>query len=271
MRDLPGRTSRPHHDLRGRAARRPDLRRAHERVPRLYHVLGGALSPLDGVEPEHLRIDELIGRVERNGVQEVVLATNPNMTGEATAALPRRPPARPRARHAARERAPRRRRPRVRGRSHTWPRAGRPQGDGVTTTEYEAVPAVARDEAAPRSDTVVMKFGGTSVADAEKLKHVARRLVAARENGARVVAVLSAMGSTTDELLELARQISARPEPRELDMLISVGERISCALAAMAIQDLGHEAISLTGSQAGIVTDTVHGEGEDRGRPREAN
>jgi aspartate kinase len=67
------------------------------------------------------------------------------------------------------------------------------------------------------------------------------------------------MGTTTDELLDLARQISSRPDPRELDMLISVGERISCALAAMAIHDLGHEAISLTGSQAGIVTDTVHG------------
>src|SRR5881409_1532568 len=104
-----------------------------------------------------------------------------------------------------------------------------------------------------------MKFGGTSVGDPEKLKNVARRLVGARENGARVVAVVSAMGSTTDDLLDLARQVSARPEPRELDMLISVGERISCALAAMAIYDLGHEAISLTGSQAGIVTDTVHG------------
>src|SRR5437867_8580162 len=104
-----------------------------------------------------------------------------------------------------------------------------------------------------------MKFGGTSVADAEKLRSVARRLVAARESGARVVAVLSAMGTTTDELLDLARRVSRRPEPRELDMLISVGERISCALAAMAIHDLGHEAISLTGSQAGIVTDTVHG------------
>ncbi|OLD99603.1 MAG: aspartate kinase [Actinobacteria bacterium 13_1_20CM_4_69_9] len=104
-----------------------------------------------------------------------------------------------------------------------------------------------------------MKFGGTSVGDPEKLKSVARRLVAARESGARVVAVVSAMGSTTDDLLDLARQVSPRPEPRELDMLISVGERISCALAAMAIYDLGHEAISLTGSQAGIVTDTVHG------------
>ncbi|MBA3364964.1 MAG: aspartate kinase [Actinobacteria bacterium] len=107
--------------------------------------------------------------------------------------------------------------------------------------------------------TVVMKFGGTSVADPERLKAVARRLVATSEKGNRVVAVLSAMGDTTDHLHDLARQISLRPAPRELDMLVSVGERISCALAAMAIHDLGREAISLTGSQAGIVTDTVHG------------
>ena len=79
------------------------------------------------------------------------------------------------------------------------------------------------------------------------------------EAGVRVVAVLSAMGRTTDELLDLAHQISDTPDARELDMLVSVGERISCALCAMAIHDLGHEAISLTGSQAGIVTDTVHG------------
>ncbi|MGI9113361.1 MAG: aspartate kinase [Gaiellaceae bacterium] len=104
-----------------------------------------------------------------------------------------------------------------------------------------------------------MKFGGTSVGDPEKLKRVAARLVAAREAGYRVVGVLSAMGKTTDELLELAREVSASPDPRELDMLVSVGERISCALTAMAIVDLGHEAISLAGSQAGIVTDTVHG------------
>jgi aspartate kinase len=129
----------------------------------------------------------------------------------------------------------------------------------VTTTDYEAVPAVERDADAARLGTVVMKFGGSSVADPEKLKNVARRLVAAREAGTRVVAVLSAMGTTTDELLDLAQQISATPDPRELDMLVSVGERISCALCAMAIHDLGHEAISLTGSQAGIVTDTVHG------------
>ena len=99
----------------------------------------------------------------------------------------------------------------------------------MTTTDYEAVPAVERDDAALHLGTVVMKFGGTSVADPDKLKSVARRLVAARETGSRVVAVLSAMGSTTDELLDLARRVSARPEPRELDMLISVGERISCA------------------------------------------
>ena len=110
----------------------------------------------------------------------------------------------------------------------------------------------------PRLGTVVMKFGGTSVGDPEKLKRVAERMVATCEAGNRVVGVLSAMGDTTDDLVELAYKISPNPDPREMDMLISVGERISCALAAMAIHDLGHEAISLTGSQAGIVTDTVH-------------
>jgi aspartate kinase len=127
------------------------------------------------------------------------------------------------------------------------------------TTQYESLPAVAGEAAPIRAGTVVMKFGGTSVADTERIKAVARRLVAAREAGHRVVAVLSAMGDTTDELLRLAHEISPHPTPRELDMMISVGERVSCALAAMAIHDLGHEAISLTGSQAGIVTDTVHG------------
>jgi aspartate kinase len=104
-----------------------------------------------------------------------------------------------------------------------------------------------------------MKFGGSSVADTGKITEVARRLVRAREEGQRVVGVLSAMGDTTDELIRLAHEISPRPHPREYDMLISVGERISNALCAMAVHDLGHEAISLTGSQAGIVTDTVHG------------
>jgi aspartate kinase len=129
----------------------------------------------------------------------------------------------------------------------------------MVTTEYETIPALADEAPDRRAGTVVMKFGGTSVADSERLKVVARRLVAAREGGTRVVAVLSAMGDTTDELVRLAHEISALPKARELDMLISVGERISCSLCAMAIHDLGHEAISLTGSQAGIVTDTAHG------------
>jgi aspartate kinase len=129
----------------------------------------------------------------------------------------------------------------------------------VTEAVYQAIPEVASDERAPHAGTVVMKFGGTSVSGPERLKAVAQRLVEAREAGNRVVGVLSAMGDTTDELLDLAREMSERPDPRELDMLISVGERISCALAAMAIVDLGQQAISLTGSQAGIVTDTVHG------------
>jgi aspartate kinase len=103
-----------------------------------------------------------------------------------------------------------------------------------------------------------MKFGGTSVADAERIKHAARRIVAQREAGRRVVAVLSARGKTTDELIAMAEEVSAFPDPREMDMLLSTGERISCALCAMAINDLGHRAISLTGSQAGIVTDTSH-------------
>jgi aspartate kinase len=108
------------------------------------------------------------------------------------------------------------------------------------------------------SNTVVMKFGGTSVAGAEQIKRAARRIVAAREAGKRAVAVLSARGKTTDELVAQALEISARPEPREMDMLLSTGERISCALCAMAIHDMGHKAISLTGSQAGIVTDSSH-------------
>jgi aspartate kinase len=127
----------------------------------------------------------------------------------------------------------------------------------VATTEFEALPSL--EGAEPRLGTLVMKFGGTSVADPAKIKDVARRIVAARAEGNRVVAVLSAMGDSTDDLVRLAYEVSPRPRPRELDMLISVGERISCALAAMAIHDLGAEAISLTGSQAGIVTDTFHG------------
>jgi aspartate kinase len=126
----------------------------------------------------------------------------------------------------------------------------------MTTIDFEAVPAVT--EAVRTPGLVVMKFGGTSVADTEKLKQVARRLVAARESGSKVVGVLSAMGKTTDDLIRLAHEVSAQPHPREYDLLVSTGERISNALCAMAIHDLGHEAVSLTGSQAGIVTDASH-------------
>ena len=129
----------------------------------------------------------------------------------------------------------------------------------MATTRYEPVPAVAADAETRGRDLLVMKFGGTSVADTTKIKEVAHRLVVAREAGNRVVGVLSAMGDSTDDLIRLAYEISPRPQPREYDMLVSVGERISNALCAMAIHDLGHEAISFTGSQAGIVTDTVHG------------
>jgi aspartate kinase len=105
---------------------------------------------------------------------------------------------------------------------------------------------------------VVMKFGGTSVAGTRELERAAKRIVAAREQGQRVVAVLSARGKTTDRLIAAAREISDRPKPREMDMLLSIGERESCALCAIAIDKLGHQAISLTGSQAGIVTDSSH-------------
>ena len=126
-------------------------------------------------------------------------------------------------------------------------------------TAFEPLPAVAPAEPATSAGTVVMKFGGTSVADPEKIRRVATRLVQAKRAGGRVVGVVSAMGQYTDELVALAQAVSSRPRPRELDMLVSVGERISCALVAMAISDLGLDAISLTGSQAGIVTDTAHG------------
>jgi aspartate kinase len=126
----------------------------------------------------------------------------------------------------------------------------------MATVEFEPVPAV--EHAAPSPGLVVMKFGGSSVADTEKLRAVAGRCAAAREAGNRVVAVLSAMGDTTDDLLRLAHDMVPQPDPRELDMLVSVGERISCSLAAMALIDRGHGATSLTGSQAGIVTDSAH-------------
>ncbi|MET9493479.1 aspartate kinase [Streptomyces sp. NPDC006552] len=105
---------------------------------------------------------------------------------------------------------------------------------------------------------VVQKYGGSSVADAEGIKRVAKRVVDAKKNGNQVVVVVSAMGDTTDELIDLAEQVSPIPAGREFDMLLTAGERISMALLAMAIKSLGHEAQSFTGSQAGVITDSVH-------------
>jgi aspartate kinase len=106
---------------------------------------------------------------------------------------------------------------------------------------------------------VVQKYGGSSVADAESIKRVARRIVETKKAGNNVVVVVSAMGDTTDELIDLANQVSPTPAGRELDMLLTAGERISMALLAMAIGNLGHDARSFTGSQAGVITDEAHG------------
>ncbi|MDT7632526.1 MAG: aspartate kinase [Pseudonocardiales bacterium] len=106
---------------------------------------------------------------------------------------------------------------------------------------------------------LVWKFGGTSVKDQDRLRAVAERMVEAQRSGRRVVAVLSAMGKTTDELSGMAYQMSSRPQMRELDALLSVGEQISCALASMAVHELGSRAVSFNGAQAGILTDGAHG------------
>src|SRR5262249_24740757 len=105
---------------------------------------------------------------------------------------------------------------------------------------------------------VVQKYGGSSVADVDKLKHVAQRVMRTQEQGHRVVVVVSAMGDTTDELLAMAKQVSPNPERRERDMLLSTGEGISMALLSMAIRELGGDAISFTGSQSGIITNDRH-------------
>ncbi len=99
---------------------------------------------------------------------------------------------------------------------------------------------------------VVQKYGGSSLADAEMIKNVARRVAASHDANNQVVAVVSAMGDTTDELIELAGQVSDRPEPRELDVLLSTGELRSCALLAMALRSTGHQAISLSGKMHGL-------------------
>ena len=106
---------------------------------------------------------------------------------------------------------------------------------------------------------IVQKYGGSSVADAESIKRVARRIARTRANGHEVIIVISAMGDTTDELMDLALQVSPRPKSRELDMLLTTGERQSAALLAMALSDLGVDAVSFTGSQAGVLTTPTHG------------
>ena len=129
-----------------------------------------------------------------------------------------------------------------------------------TVPDFDAIPA--RSDSArpqPLPGVVVLRFDEPCVTDVGAIRAVAGRLATLREAGHRVIGVLAAMGSTTSELLELARAVSPRPHDRELDMLVSMGERASCALTAMALVDLGHVAISLTGSQAGIVTDTAYG------------
>jgi aspartate kinase len=105
---------------------------------------------------------------------------------------------------------------------------------------------------------VVQKYGGTSVADAEKIRNVARRIIARKEKGDQVVVVASAMGDTTDELIKLAYQVTEHPSERELDALVSTGELVASSLLAMALRHMGHEAISLSGAQAGIKTDANH-------------
>ncbi|AHB14296.1 aspartate kinase [Dehalococcoides mccartyi] len=105
---------------------------------------------------------------------------------------------------------------------------------------------------------VVHKYGGTSVGDAERIKHVAKRIIAARQKGSDVVAVVSAMGDTTDDLIALAHKLNDCPEPREMDVLLSTGEIVSSTLLAMALKNMGQDAISLSGQQAGIRTDSAH-------------
>jgi aspartate kinase len=128
-----------------------------------------------------------------------------------------------------------------------------------TRTSIEVAVEGGRRAAAAPAAPLIWKFGGTSVADHDRLRAVAERMVAAQQSGRGVVAILSAMGKSTDHLVDEAYAMSSRPPLRELDALLSVGESISCALASMAVADLGSHAVSLTGTQAGISTDDRHG------------
>jgi aspartate kinase len=139
------------------------------------------------------------------------------------------------------------------------------EGSGIWTVRgvvaisprLATTPDLRREESAV--GLVVQKYGGSSVSDAAAIKRVAQRIVATKKAGHSLVVAVSAMGDTTDELMDLAEQVSPLPSPRELDMLLTAGERISMALLAMAIGDLGHEARSFTGSQAGVITTSTHG------------
>ena len=152
------------------------------------------------------------------------------------------------------------------------PAPGRPTGCGscsTSTTRTSPGPSARLDRLVPPASSplpqgtpmalVVQKYGGTSVGDASRIRRVAERVVASRLAGNDVVVVVSAMGDSTDDLIALARRVSPDPPPREMDMLLTAGERISMSLLAMAIADLGVTAKSFTGSQAGIITDTLHG------------
>ena len=119
-------------------------------------------------------------------------------------------------------------------------------------------PAMDRKAPSTSQGIIVQKYGGSSLSDLDAIRRVAARVVASVNSDKRVVVVVSAMGNTTNELLALAHGISASPPTRELDMLVSVGERVSMALLAMAVQELGQEAVSFTGSQSGIITDQHH-------------
>src|SRR5687768_7479328 len=128
-----------------------------------------------------------------------------------------------------------------------------------TDVKTEQQPQERAVNPASTAQLIVQKFGGSSVADADGIKRVARRVVDAQKAGNEVVVVVSAMGDTTDELLDLAAQVTDSAPAREMDMLLSAGERISMALLAMAINKFGASAQSFTGSQAGMITDGIHG------------
>ena len=110
---------------------------------------------------------------------------------------------------------------------------------------------------------IVQKYGGSSLADADKIRNVAERIAHSRDAGNSVIAVVSAMGDTTDELIDLANEVAERPDAREMDVLLSTGELVSCTLMAMALRSMGYASVSLSGAQAGIRTDSSYGQARE--------